>query len=320
MAAVVTRKDSGLRDERGQAFVLTVASMVVLLGMAALGIDIGGWYQAQRHDQAVADAAALAGAQALPDDPTQAASLAVDYAKRNGVTIDPSAVTISSSQGTNDTIKVAVQKPESTIFARMFGISTVQVGAKATARAGLPSAARYVAPIVVPITNPELSGCTPMPCTDPTQIFLADLHGPGSGDAAGSFALLDLIQGDNGSVGSGILSSWMSNGLDADMPLGIYDAVPSTKYNSSDFQAALHLKVGDEVLFPVYQPPIIYSGSNAQFNIIGWVAFHIDAQATHGSSGALNGHFTAYQAEGLLASPNGGSAQDFGVKVVQLVE
>lgn len=319
MAAVVTGKAEGLHSERGQAFVLTVASMVVLLGMAAIGIDIGGWYQAQRHDQAIADAAALAGAQALPDDPSQATSLAVDYAKRNGATIAPSDVTISSGIGTNDTIKVAVQKPESTIFARMFGISTVQVGAKATARAGLPSAARYVAPIVVPITNPQLSGCTPPPCTDPTQIFLADLHGPGSGDAAGSFALLDLIPGDNGSVGSGILADWMANGNPADMPLGIYEAVPSTKYNSSDFQAALHLKVGDEVLFPVYQPPIDYGGSNAQFNVIGWVAFHIDAQATHGSSGALNGHFTSYLAEGLLASPSGG-AQNLGVKVVQLVE
>lgn len=319
MAAVVTGKAEGLHSERGQAFVLTVASMVVLLGMAAIGIDIGGWYQAQRHDQAIADAAALAGAQALPDDPSQATSLAVDYAKRNGATIAPSDVTISSGIGTNDTIKVAVQKPESTIFARMFGISTVQVGAKATARAGLPSAARYVAPIVVPITNPQLSGCTPPPCTDPTQIFLADLHGPGSGDAAGSFALLDLIPGDNGSVGSGILADWMKNGNPADMPLGIYEAVPSTKYNSSDFQAALHLKVGDEVLFPVYQPPIVYGGSNAQFNVIGWVAFHIDSQATHGSSGALNGHFTSYLAEGLLASPSGG-AQNLGVKVVQLVE
>ena len=61
MAAVVTKESQGLRDERGQAFVLVVASLVVLLGMAALGIDVGSWYKAQRHDQAVADAAALAG-------------------------------------------------------------------------------------------------------------------------------------------------------------------------------------------------------------------------------------------------------------------
>jgi Flp pilus assembly protein TadG len=317
MAAVVTKESQGLRDERGQAFVLVVASLVVLLGMAALGIDVGTWYQAQRHDQAVADAAALAGSQALPDDPAQAQSLALDYANKNGMTLNASDITFASHVSANDTIKVAFSKPESTIFAKVFGIGSVQVGARAVARAGLPGAARYVAPIVVPITNPMLQ-CTPPPCTDSTQIFLADLHGPGSGDAAGSFALLDLIPGDNGSVGSGILADWMLNGNDADMPLGIYEAVPSTKYNSSDFQGALHAKVGDDVLFPVYQPPILYGGSNAEFNIIGWVAFHIDAQTTHGSSGALNGHFTTFLAQGLQVAPGGGI--NTGVKVVQLVE
>jgi Flp pilus assembly protein TadG len=317
MAAVVTKESHGLRDERGQAFVLVVASLVVLLGMAALGIDVGSWYKAQRHDQAVADAAALAGSQALPDDPSQAQALALDYANKNGMTLNASDITFASHVSANDTIKVTVSKPESTIFAKVFGIGSVQVGARAVARAGLPGAARYVAPIVVPITNPMLQ-CTPPPCTDPTQIFLEDLHGPGSGAAAGSFALLDLIPNDNGSVGSGILADWMLNGNDDDMPLGIYEAVPSTKYNSSAFQDALHAKVGDDVLFPVYQPPILYGGSNAQFNIIGWVAFHIDAQTTHGSSGALNGHFTTFLAQGLQAAP--GTGTNTGVKVVQLVE
>jgi Flp pilus assembly protein TadG len=319
MAAGVTKESQGLRNERGQAFVLTVASLVVLLGMAALGIDVGSWYQAQRHDQAVADAAALAGSQALPDDPSQAMSLALDYANKNGVPISASDITISSKNGANDTIKVAFSKPESTSFAKIFGIGSVQVGARAVARAGLPSAARYVAPIVVPITNPMLQ-CTPPPCTDTPSIYLDDLHNPGSGSAAGSFALLDLIPGDNGSVGSGILSDWMLNGNDADMPLGIYEAVPSTKYSSSAFQNALVAKTGDEVLFPVYQPPILLGGSNAQFNIIGWVGFHIDSQVTHGSSGGLTGHFTSYLAEGLQAITPGTAGQNFGVKVVQLVE
>jgi putative Flp pilus-assembly TadE/G-like protein len=317
MAAVVTKESQGLRDERGQAFVLVVASLVVLLGMAALGIDVGSWYKAQRHDQAVADAAALAGSQALPDDPAQAQSLALDYANRNGVTLNAGDITFASHVSANDTIRVSFSKPESTIFAKVFGIGSVQVGARAVARAGLPGAARYVAPIVVPITNPMFQ-CTPPPCTDPTQIVLDNLHNPGSGNAAGSFALLDLIPNDNGSVGSGILADWMLNGNDDDMPLGIYEAVPSTKYNSSAFQDALKAKVGDDVLFPVYQPPILLGGSNAQFNIIGWVAFHIDSQGAKGSSGALNGHFTTFLAQGLQAAP--GTGTNTGVKVVQLVE
>jgi len=72
------------------------------------------------------------------------------------------------------------------------------------------------------------------------------------------------------------------------------------------------------VLFPVYKPPILAGGSNAQFNIIAWVGFHIDAATAGGPSGALVGHFTRYIAEGIQASswnPN-----DFGARVVMLVQ
>jgi uncharacterized membrane protein len=64
--------------------VLNIFALTVLLGIAALAIDVSSWYQTKRHDQAVADAAALAGAQALPDDPAQATTLALGYANKNG--------------------------------------------------------------------------------------------------------------------------------------------------------------------------------------------------------------------------------------------
>ena len=56
-----------IRSTQGQATVLTVVFLVVLLGMAALVLDVGSWYRAKRAAQSTADAAALAGAQALPD-------------------------------------------------------------------------------------------------------------------------------------------------------------------------------------------------------------------------------------------------------------
>ena len=58
----VTRRS----EQRGQSLVLVVISLTVLLGMAALVLDLGlGWY-AKRQLQASVDAAALAGAQELP--------------------------------------------------------------------------------------------------------------------------------------------------------------------------------------------------------------------------------------------------------------
>ena len=73
------------RNEGGQAVVLTVVFLAVLLGMAALVLDFGSWYRADRSTQSTADSAALAGAQALPGSTSQAASLASSYAAKNGL-------------------------------------------------------------------------------------------------------------------------------------------------------------------------------------------------------------------------------------------
>ncbi|HEX6131425.1 MAG TPA: pilus assembly protein TadG-related protein, partial [Actinomycetota bacterium] len=70
---------NSVRSQRGQAMVLSVAFLAVLLGMGALVLDVGSWYRADRAAQTTADAAALAGAQKLPDDPGLATNLALEY-------------------------------------------------------------------------------------------------------------------------------------------------------------------------------------------------------------------------------------------------
>jgi hypothetical protein len=63
--------------------VIVVAFLVVLLGMAAMVIDVGYAYYAHRNLQADVDAAALAGAQELPD-PARAQAIAYEYSGRAG--------------------------------------------------------------------------------------------------------------------------------------------------------------------------------------------------------------------------------------------
>src|SRR5215210_3857868 len=98
------------RSDRGQATVLTVVFLMVLLGMAALVLDIGSWYRADRSAQSTADAAALAGAQALPGNGGTATSLAQQYAAKNGG-IGSGGITISSKLVASDTITVTVRRP-----------------------------------------------------------------------------------------------------------------------------------------------------------------------------------------------------------------
>lgn len=309
-----------IRDERGQAAVVTVVFLVVLLGMASLVLDVGSWFREQRATQSAADASALAAAQSLPDSTFDAAVLADQYLTKNGGgTAD---VDFSSASVANDTVTVKVERAAPSVFARLFGIDSVTVNAKATAQAGGLDAARWVAPIVVNIKHPDLNcGGTPSkpePCfKKATQLDLHDLHSPGSGDAAGSFGLINLDLDSGGNVGASTLASWMSRGFDQYMKIGAYDAAPSANFNNGQFKSALSLRLNDDLLFPIYKT-ISGSGSNAVYNVVGWVGFNVTTFNANGNSGKVWGSFTKVIWEGIKSES--GNNLNFGTRSIALVE
>jgi hypothetical protein len=288
--------------------------LAVLLGAAGLVLDVGSWYRADRATQATADASALAGAQKLIDGTPDARALAQEYADKNG----GGDITISFGHKVvdNDLITVTVARTEPAFFTRLFGIDTVRVNSKATARAGVPSRARYVAPITVNEQHPMLRcGCF----DDPTQVTLINLHNPGGGDAAGSFGLLNLdSQQGGGNIGADELGEWVRDGYQDELPLGKYDSAPSANFNSDYIRLALQDRIGTELLFPVYREPIVGSGSGAKFDIIGWVGFVPTSFNIGGSSGTISGYFTKVIWQGL--ADDTGTVPDYGVRVISLVE
>ncbi|MEX1308078.1 MAG: pilus assembly protein TadG-related protein, partial [Eubacteriales bacterium] len=72
------------KDESGQALVLYAALFVVLMGFAALVIDLGMAKIAESTAQNAADAAVMAAVESLPDS-TAAENAAVVYAQLNGI-------------------------------------------------------------------------------------------------------------------------------------------------------------------------------------------------------------------------------------------
>jgi Flp pilus assembly protein TadG len=309
-----------LRSERGQTAVLTVMFLAALLGMAALVLDVGSWMREQRATQAAADAAALAAAQALPDSPGQADVLAASYLGKNGG--GTATVTFTGKNTASDTVSVRVERNAPGFFAKLFGVDSVDVSAKATARATGLDQARWVAPIVVNIKHPKLncgsSGGKPVPCFgDATELQLAHLHQPGSGDAAGAFGLINLDRRDSGSVGGSTLGDWISQGFDQYMPLGEYTSVPSAKFNDSHVKGALDFRMNDVLLFPIYKT-ITGSGSNAIYDVVGWVAFKVTGFHASGSTGKVLGSFTQVIWEGV--GSQSGSGMNYGVRAIELVE
>jgi Flp pilus assembly protein TadG len=299
------------RNQRGQATVLSLIFLTVLLGMAALVLDVGSWYRADRDTQKTADAAALAGAQALPDSTADASSLASAYASKNGGGLD--SVSFSSSLGPNDTITVSIKRPAQGIFTKLFGVSSVTVGSKATARTALMSQAKYVAPIVVKNTHPMLNNCGG-PCFGPSNETTIPV---GKTGAPGAFALVNLLNEPSGTSGASVLADWIVHGFQNYLPIGGYFSDPGVKFNSNQIQDAITQRIGTEVLFPVYDT-LTGSGSNAEYHVIGWVGFHIDAVDKNGNDGNLTGYFTKVIWAGLPAT-SGGGPPNFGARSVQLV-
>jgi Flp pilus assembly protein TadG len=299
-----------LREERGQAVLITVFFLTVLLGAAMLTTDVGDWYREQRQAQATADAAALAGAQALPADPSQAMSLAQQYADSNGGGVAAADITFRSDFEPNDTVQVHVKRTAPGFFAKIFSVASVDVSANAAARAGVPEEVNGAAPIVVNKLHPLLSG-PGCPC------FHVETTLPLAKDGApGAFGLVNLDPNANNGVPN--LDDWIQNGYEGYLGLGNYDSDPGAKFSSDDIRAALDARLGTELLFPVYDT-LTGSGSNAQYHVIGWVAFHLDGyEKNSGNNYSLDGYFTRVIWDGLQ-SKSDKHLPDFGVYTVSIV-
>ncbi len=291
------------RDERGQAMALTVICLTVLLTLSALVLDIGSWYQAQRATQAAADAAALAAAQALPESQSEASVLAASYVAKNG------GGDASITFPTSDRVKVEVERDAPGFFSKIFGVDSVAVDAKASARSGMPTSARYAAPIAVDEKHLLLSG-SGCPCFNQATNLDLEKVGPGA------FRLLNLDD-SHGGTGPHILADWILNGYDGYMPLNWYFSDPGAKFNSSHIKSAMNARIGDELLFPIYRTTR-GSGANFEYLVVGWVGFVVTAFEAKGNGGKVNGHFVRVIWEGILSES--GAETDFGVRSVELVE
>jgi hypothetical protein len=312
-----------MSNDRGQAAVITVVFLATLLGAVAMVLDVGSWFREQRDTQSDADAAALASAQALPEDLGQASALASQYLDKN-VAGAGRQITFSSSFVPNDTVTVKVNRDAPGTFSKLFGINSVNVHATAKARAGGVEAAKWVAPIVVNIQHPDLNCAVengrPVPCFGkPTHIDLEHLHGPGSGNAAGAFSLINLDQNSGGNVGAGTIGLWITQGYEEYMELGDYDSVPSAMFNDSHVKGAMAERLANDpvLLFPIYTT-ITGSGSNAKYDVVGWVAFHVTSFDANGNTGIVNGYFTQVIWEGIQSQT--GNNLNYGTTTIELVE
>jgi hypothetical protein len=166
-----------LRDETGQALIITVLCMAVLLGALGLAIDAAVLFRAKRNMQTAADAAAMAGAvEMFYNGSTNVASKAYAAAKANGVdnTVSGNTVIVNTSPTLNpggvscpSCVQVRLATPNPTVFmAAVGGPKSVNVAAMGVA--GSPGYSH-----------------TCMYVMDPSNPDTLDIHGAGSINAPG---------------------------------------------------------------------------------------------------------------------------------------
>ncbi|MGD0291739.1 MAG: flp pilus-assembly TadE/G-like family protein [Candidatus Binataceae bacterium] len=120
-----------IKEFRSQMVVVMAASIVALIGAMALSTDVGLLYYNWGMLQKAADSAVLAGANALPSNPSDAIATANRFAAQNGV---GAAETISTTVAADDmSITIRLTRTVPYLFARVVGLSAGLVTVNATA-------------------------------------------------------------------------------------------------------------------------------------------------------------------------------------------
>ncbi len=163
------------RDESGMSYVFIGLGLMAFLSASILAIDVGMLMTARSQAQNSADAGALAGATALlfdnfedrtPSGPAVTSAIAAARANRvmrdaqgSGgiVSVTPDDVEFPlDPEGQPTRVQVTVQRsaargnPVSTLIAQYFGVSTVGIGATATAEVSPANAMTCVKPFTIP--------------------------------------------------------------------------------------------------------------------------------------------------------------------------
>ncbi|MCH7769382.1 MAG: Tad domain-containing protein [Nitrospinae bacterium] len=268
-----------LGDERGAVGVVVAVFLAVLIGFAALVIDLGVLFVVRGELQNAADAGALAGVVELViNGEDSAQTMAVAFATEDGqfrLNIpSPETDAVEVTVLGPETLRVQIRRsagtaagPVPTIFARIWGRESMEAAA-----------------VAVTTLDHHVVGTGPgnlMPFG--IHEDMVDPDGDGYYDignsidiyphswSPGNFGILDL---DGGSNSNAETAYWIENGYD-----GIFIIPESTGYinvegdpgiSGGSLNGAINLRYGDTVLFPVFDQ-VTEQGANTIYRVVDLV-------------------------------------------------
>jgi Flp pilus assembly protein TadG len=213
--AAVARGARGARGVRGDGGYLTIwvaLLLPVLIGMAALGVDVGMWYVSANEQQKAADAAAKAAVPWLPGNVAGATTAAQQVAGRNGFANGGDVTVTPEQDGDHPTrMRVTISKTLNNAFGPVLGIAETTVTRTAVAD--------YMGPVAMgsPCNqfgrNPEpVNAYVGSACADYEGNFWASTASPNSQKGFGdAYQARVCATGDDGCPG-GVNTEYESTG------------------------------------------------------------------------------------------------------------
>lgn len=331
---------------RGVVGAWVAIAFVALAGAAAMAFDIGQLILAAQHCQNVADSAALAAGQGLPDETAATnAALALVAANNNepgGWTINCSSSDIQfygpgetvngSTLGPwSSAVRVDTHAPVTYTFARALGLEGTTVHRHATAMRGPVDG--------VPICTMWISAETEYNFNQQTQLLMAD--GPHCAGIPGSFGFLEspegctvawdaLLQG-YGLTRAEIESSFVRTGdtvyAKTGVSVGHFVQAFESDQGRSRLERAATGDWADDTIYDyepdnpriILVPMVSYlgnTGTNAAFRIEKFGAFWLEE--VNGGQKEIIGRFIEYDLPG--ADPDSSLSSSSGLFGIKLVE
>lgn len=285
--------------------VLVAAALFMLLGIAALAVDVGFLYWNKAQVQTAADAAALAGAQELRHSPEAAESEARAYAALNGKAGD----VVTPDTTVADQITVTVWRMVGLYFANIFGVPQWPVHATATAGLQPATGVAGIVPFGIVLNDSFTYG---------TRVTLK--YGGGEG-YNGNFQALAL-----GGTGASNYQSNIEQGYSGVVHIGDWIqtetgnmAGPSLKgvsYRVAQDPSATYLNVQDGsariIVVPMLTSFVVSGRTDVQ--IAGFAAFFLEGTGKQGNDNYVIGSFLKFVTPG-----EGGNNPDWGVYTTKLI-
>jgi hypothetical protein len=287
-------------------------TLTVTLSFVALVVDLGLLVLSRHSLINAVDAAALAGARELPDDPERARQVASDYAYLNGA--EQVEVEISPDLRS---LTVTGTRPVVYFFAPIMGLVGGEARAQATAVVGGITGVRGAAPLAAPSRDYEVG----------SKYLLKLAAGQDSPLGPGTFSALSL-----GGYGAKVYEENLKHGFDGWLRVG--DVVPTETGNMSNpTKRAIDYRLSccphsppctpqsyepdcpRILILPVYDSSDLAGGQVKSIRVVGFAAFLVEQVCGQGNENYLEGYFVRH----VVPGESDPSQYSYGLQGVKLV-